>query len=57
MQIQAMIQVEMRIQATIQQAQAVMSPVADAKTHPEMMQDPPEILPEIQTVIRTETTF
>lgn len=57
MQIQAMIQVEMRIQATIQQAQAVMSPVADAKTHPETMQDPPEILPEIQTVIRTETTF
>ena len=47
----------MQTQVTIQQAQAVMFPVADAKTRLETTQDPPKILPEIQPAIQTGTTF
>jgi hypothetical protein len=60
---QAMIQVEMLTLATILPVQAVMFPVADARTLPETTLDPPEILlrmmqvlPEIQPVIRAEIT-
>jgi hypothetical protein len=48
---QAMKQVEMLTQATILLVQAAMSPVADARTLPETMQDLLEILPRMMRVL------